>query len=257
MWDAAVDLLLGSRCAGCSTPGRVLCPACARALVTRPSVSWPDPRPPVLTAADVPPYAGASYADVLRRLVVAYKDEQRSGLAMPLGRALAAVVEHAMVETASDGAALPVAELVPVPSTRASVRRRGRDPVVELARCAARRLRARGHQVQVRRRLRHRRTVLDQAGLGAGERAANLRGALSARSAPPARSAPAPLARFVVDDVITTGATADEAVRALLAAGWPVTAVAAVAATRRWRLPGLAIRPMDCRGPGRGTSVST
>jgi len=235
MWDAAVDLLLGSRCAGCSTPGRVLCVGCAGALTVRPSVSWPDPRPSVLTAADVPPYAGASYADVLRRLVVAYKDEQRSGLAMPLGLALAAVVEHVLVETAKDGGPRLVAELVPVPSSRASVRRRGRDPVLELARCAARRLRARGHQVQVCRRLSHRRTVLDQAGLGAGQRAANLHGALTARLAPPARPAPAPLVRLVVDDVITTGATAAEAVRALLAAGWPVAAVATVAATRRWR----------------------
>ena len=235
MWDAAVDLLLGSRCAGCSTPGRVLCRVCAGALVVSPGVSWPDPTPPLLTAAQVPPYAGASYADVLRRLVVAYKDEHRSGLAMPLGRSLAAVVEHALLETAGDGAARPVAELVPVPSAPASVRRRGRDPVTELTRCAARRLRARGHHVQVRRRLSHRRTVLDQAGLGAGERAANLHGALTARSAPPARSAQAPLVRLVVDDVITTGATADEAVRALLAAGWPVAAVAAVAPTRRRR----------------------
>lgn len=233
MWDAAVDLLLGSRCAGCSTPGRVLCPACGGTLVTRPGVSWPDPRPPVLTAADVPPYAGASYADVLRRLVVAYKDEHRSGLAMPLGRALAAVVEHVLLDRA--GGPRLVAELVPVPSSQASVRRRGRDPVLELARCAARRLRARGHQVQVCRRLSHRRTVLDQAGLGAGERAANLHGALTARLAPPARPAQAPLVRLVVDDVITTGATADEAVRALLAAGWPVAAVATVAATRRRR----------------------
>jgi len=252
MWDAAVDLLLGSRCAGCSIPGRVLCVGCAGALTVRPSMSWPDPRPPVLTAADVPPYAGASYADVLRKLVVAYKDEHRSGLAMPLGRALAAVVEHVLVETAKDGGPRLVAELVPVPSAPASVRRRGRDPVVELARCAVRRLRARGHQVGVRRRLRHRRTVLDQAGLGAGERAANLHGALTGRPAPPPRSARAPVVRLVVDDVITTGATADEAVRALLAAGWPVAAVAALAATRRRRpaWPGEMADGLSRAGPG-------
>ena len=239
MWDAAVDLLLGSRCAGCSMPGRVLCPDCAGALTVCPAVSWPDPRPPLLAAAEVPPYAGASYADVVRWLVVAYKDEQRAGLAIPLGRALAAIVEHALLETASgapssEGGAGPVVELVPMPSSPASVRRRGRDPVVELARCAARRLRARGHRVRVSRRLRYRRAVLDQAGLSAGERAANLHGALAASPAPrSATSVQAPLVRLVLDDVITTGATADEAVRALLTAGWPVTAVATVAATRR------------------------
>ena len=78
----------------------------------------------------------------------------------------------------------------------------------------------------------------DQAGLDAGGAAANLAGSMA--RAPPARAALArsrePSRCVVCDDVLTTGATAREAQRALEEAGLPVRAVATVAATRK-RLP--------------------
>jgi predicted amidophosphoribosyltransferase len=88
--------------------------------------------------------------------------------------------------------------------------------------------------------LRTRRGVADQAGLDATARAANLAGAL--RAHPPAlrrlagRTAAGqtrPAHVVVCDDVLTTGATAAEAQRALRAVGLPPLAVVAVAATRR------------------------
>ncbi|CAN5815471.1 ComF family protein [soil metagenome] len=231
---AAVDLLLGARCAGCAQPGPALCPTCRRELRPRPWTCWPDPPPPGLVAAHADPFAAAAYADLVRRLVVSYKDSGRADLAEPLGRMLAVVVEHALGERG--GVAGRRVELVPVPSSRVSVRRRGRDPVADLARAAARLLRRRGREVHVSRRLDHRRVVRDQAGLSTAERAANLHGALRAATAPVATVATGrSVLRLVVDDVLTTGATADEAVRALTAAGWQVHAVATVAATRRRR----------------------
>src|SRR5207302_10833979 len=113
--------------------------------------------------------------------------------------------------------------LVPVPSARATVRRRGGDHVLRLARAAASPLGAR-----VVSPLRITRAVRDSAGLGASERFANLGGAMSA-AAPAAPET----AVVVVDDIVTSGATLAEAVRALRASGWLVTGAAVVAATPR------------------------
>ncbi len=230
---AALDLLLGGRCAGCDEPGAAVCDGCRPALAAWPHVCWPDPVPPGLLAPEpVTPWAGRAYADPLRRLLVAYKERDRATLAGPLGTALAVVVEQAVLDGGMAAAAPGSVgvELVPVPSSRASIRRRGRDVVADLARVAAGRLRRRGYDARVSSRLVPVRAVADQAGLSADERAANLHEALTARGLGPARRAV-----VVVDDVLTTGATAAEAVRALRVGGVAAAAVAVVAATPRRR----------------------
>ena len=201
-------------------------PGCRAAVTPQPYLCWPDPPPPGLLGPEpVPPWAARAYVDPLRRLLVAYKDRDRAELAGPLGGALAVVAERALM-TADRGAA--GVELVPLPSSPASVRRRGRDVVADLARVAAGRLRRRGYHARTVPRLVPARQVDDQAGLTAADRAANLAGALTARRLGPARW---PV--VVVDDVLTTGATAAEAVRALRAGGAATVAVAVVAATPR------------------------
>jgi predicted amidophosphoribosyltransferase len=238
--EAALDLFLGSRCAGCGLPGGALCGRCRSALVPLSRPCWPVPAPDgLLGPPPVPPWAAGAYADPLRQLLVAYKDRDRATLAGPLGLALAAVVEEALAVVDPVAAAV---ELVPVPSAAASVRRRGRDVVADLARVAAAQLRRRGCDARTLPRLRTVRAVSDQSGLSAGQRAANVHGALGARRLRPPQ---APV--LVVDDVLTTGATAAEAVRALRAVDVAAVAVAVVAATPRRgtpRPPGSAVRPL-------------
>lgn len=228
--DALGDLLLGSRCAGCDAAGRGLCAGCAGALRARPRPAWPDPVPAALRhPVTVPPWTGAAYDGRVRQLIVAYKEEARYGLARPLGRLLADVVGHLLDRETSPR--VPVA-LVPVPSAPAAVRRRGHDHVLRLGRVSAGVLRRRGHHVTVTPLLRQARGVADQAGLSAGDRSRNLEGALRVRHT---GTAAQPRLLVVIDDVITTGASAAEAVSALRRSGLQPVAVATVAATvRRW-----------------------
>jgi predicted amidophosphoribosyltransferase len=80
------------------------------------------------------------------------------------------------------------------------------------------------------------RRPMDQAGLSAEERAANLAGAFGARSRWAERLTDQPV--LLVDDVLTTGSTLAEAARALSLRGIQVLGCAVVAATPRWTASG-------------------
>jgi len=226
--DAAVDLLLGSRCVGCDRPGRLVCPVCASTLGEPAWPAWPSPTPGGLVA----PWTAAEYADVARALVLGHKERAMHGLRGPLSDLLARAVRGAVDDAAASG--LPVV-LTPVPSRPATVRARGHDPTWTITRGAAARLRRAGHGVRAVRLLRLRVRVDDQAGLDAAARAANLAGSMACPSRALRRLARrTPEALVVVcDDVLTTGATAREAQRALEASGLTVLAVATAAATRK------------------------
>jgi predicted amidophosphoribosyltransferase len=227
---AAADLVLGACCVGCERPGLALCGRCGQRLGRMPFRTWPDPCP-----AGLPPvWAATTYDDVARAALVAHKEDGRTGLGRPLGRALAVAAMGLLASVPGPGGAV---RLVPVPSRRATVRARGHEPLLRMTHEAARALRRAGIPTTVATVLRHRRAVADQAGLNAAERAANLAGAFVVRRRGPTGGADVWL---VVDDIVTTGATALEATRALLDADIPVRGVAVVAATQRHTPPSAA-----------------
>ncbi|WP_420821981.1 ComF family protein [Streptomyces avicenniae] len=211
------SLFLPTPCPGCGGGWAGLCADCADAL-------WGGPAFAVRTAAAPPGlpdvYAVAHYADRVRAVLLAHKERGALILAAPLGRALAVGVA-----AACDAAGGPVV-LVPVPSARAAVARRGHDPVRRMASAAAGRLRAEGRAVRVSPALRQRRGVADQSGLTAERRAANLADAHRVR---PGLLAPGERV-VLVDDLITTGASLAEAARTVRAAGAVVWGAAVVAA---------------------------
>ena len=94
-----------------------------------------------------------------------------------------------------------------VPSTRRAEAARGFNPARELARPLARALGRIAAPLLVKTR-----ETVDQASLGRAERRANQRGVFAARM-------PIPDRVLLVDDIMTTGATADACAAALKAAG--------------------------------------
>ncbi len=220
---AAADLLLGGRCVGCGEPGHPLCAGCRAGLPDAAWPAWPDPVPVGLRE----PWACAAYDGVARELVLGLKERRLLGLVHPLAAMLAVSARAA----AADG---PVV-LTPVPSRASSVRARGYDPIHAVTTRAARILAADGLDVVAHRLLRLRPGVVDQAGLGAEERATNLGGSMACSTALIRRLAARRERGSVVvcDDVLTTGSTAREAQRALEAVGLRVAGIAVVAATQR------------------------
>ncbi|PJE94604.1 phosphoribosyltransferase [Streptomyces carminius] len=229
-------LVLPADCAGCGLPRTGLCGRCAgllhgaRAAVRR---VRPHPPPPGLPAV----YAALPYADEARAVLLAHKERGALRLAAPLGSVLAASVRAAADAAAAAGRpGPPVTDaepllLVPVPSARRAVAARGHDPVRRIALAAAGELRRGGRPARVLAVLRQRRSVADQAGLTARQRAANLAGALEVPAGAGRLAAEGPV--VVVDDLVTTGASLAEAARALSAAGGRVVGAAVVAAAER------------------------
>lgn len=129
----------------------------------------------------------------------------------------------ALLERAAHGlpGALPDL-IVPIPLHGRRLRRRGFNPAGLLARRLARRLGARFDPVALARL----RDTPSQTGLDARERRRNVAGVfLFARLGPP------PPSVWVVDDVVTTGATLESAARELRAAGASSVMGVAAAAT--------------------------
>lgn len=239
VWDLWLDLALGSVCAACGHPGRALCHGCRAELPRAAYETRPDPCPSGL----LPVRTAGEYAGALRALVVAHKEHRRLALAGPLGGLLAGAVQ-ALLRDAEVAAGERVL-LVPVPSRRAVVASRGHDPLLRIARSAAQRLRREGVPAGTLQALRQVARPVDQAGLDAAARRANVDGSLALRP----RAVPA--GRLVlVDDVITTGATLREAQRALEASRVcpPLVGAATVAATRRRGRAGRPVLPVHTEG---------
>lgn len=206
-----LDLVLPLECGGCGAPSTRWCRACEAALEVRPD------HPHVVSPRvdpGVPVFALGRYAGPRRRAVVALKEHGRRDLVAPLARALALGI-HQLTGWGVVGLPLTV---VPAPTRRSAARRRGGDPVTRVAAAAA----VANPGLSVVAALRTAGRVRDSVGLSSAARQRNIAGHVRLTAAPPGEV-------LLVDDIVTTGATAREAVRTLIAGGIRVTGVLTLA----------------------------
>jgi len=210
-----LDLVLPLECGGCGAASTRWCDACAKELSVGPD------QPHVVSPRidpQVPVFALGRYAGARRQAIVAMKDHGRADLIAPLAHALAVglhrLLTWGMVET-------PLT-IVPAPSRRSAARRRGGDPVRRMATAAVA-----GHpEITVAPVLRMKALARDSVGLGTAARERNIAGRVLLRRP----RLPVLGEVLIVDDIVTTGATARESVRILGTAGMRVAGVLAVAA---------------------------
>jgi predicted amidophosphoribosyltransferase len=162
----------------------------------------------------VPVFSLGRYAGARREAVVAVKERGRADLVAPLADALRAGFGHLLAWGVID---TPIT-VVAAPTRRWAARRRGGDPVRRVADAALTGCLG----VSVVAALRTRPFVVDSVGLSSSDRQANITGRVKVVR-------PVAGEVVVVDDVVTTGATACESVRVLHSAGARVVAVLAVA----------------------------
>jgi predicted amidophosphoribosyltransferase len=205
---AILDLLLPPRCVACGTAGGLLCAGCRSELVLLRGTAcarcgcptaWPVERCGECAGrrlAFASARAAVAYIGPARPLVSAWKERGLRGAGTLAVELVAETVPRPSVEA-----------LTFVPGESDRVAWRGLNTAEVLARSLAV-----PWQLPVEPLLERVRNVRPQRGLPRAARAANVRGSFCARG-------PAPRAVALVDDVYTTGATANAAARELRRAG--------------------------------------
>ena len=204
----------------CSQFGSYLCDPCA--------TQWTLPSYRFFIAS-IPIYVTVPYTEEVARVVVKAKEngnkQAQNLLAKVIGKNLRQLRYTQGIENAL---------LVPIPSSRASKRRRGEDFLLAIVERVRAESKDPHFNLEIAQLLRHNRKVVDQTGLNQSERRLNMKSAFKVDDPNNALSESKPTI-IIVDDVVTTGSTIFAATSAFHEAGFTVEgAIAACASTYRF-----------------------
>lgn len=197
------QLIFPSRCFGCQRLGPSICSGCRS--------SW-HPHYYKRSLDQFKVHSALIYTPIAAKIILAAKESGQKGADELIIQSIIHVLEKNKVNT-------NLARLVPIPSSKASQRRRGRSFMVDLVSQISERT-----GIPMLDCLQLSRRVLDQSRLDRDQRAKNLDGAFSL-------SCHVRGELILIDDVVTTGATLREAFRAVNSQGFQaIGSVSAVTA---------------------------
>jgi len=200
------ELIFPSRCIGCSQLGISICSICRK--------SWHPHiyhRDLLISSQAYPVISAVKYSPIASKVLLSAKESGQSAA----DQLLISAISHALNFFAKKYGA---GDLVGIPSRKSATRKRGRNFMVEITKSVAK-----AESIKALDILQHTRSVRDQSQLDSEQRSRNIAGALTASKNSSNLDSPGntgPL--IIVDDLITTGATLAEAIRALRTAGYAV-----------------------------------
>ena len=205
-------LLFPTRCFGCRALGYSICSICRKL--------W-NPHLYLSSIVNLAVFSAIPYSPVAKNILLAAKEQSIKSADELIRSAMRESLQGVFQK-------YPHCALVPIPSGLASNRRRGRDFINEMAFLVAKDM-----GVAVLPLLEQRRVVRDQSKLNISNRRENLAMAFSIK--PQLRGNYSSESVVILDDLVTTGATINEANRALTKAGLKVQAAATACVALRRR----------------------
>ena len=214
------SLIIPVQCLSCSAADQILCARCAHQLLNhlpQSDLEVAQGKTIMRIASHLP------FGDLVSQVVLGAKDDANPKLER--------IIIEALVKARAcfDDDVV----LIPIPSTSAARRKRGRDFVLDMTRSLAE---LSGDIVIPL--LTYTRKVAPQKSLNAHDRALNLKGALAARTDLAHRFRAHLIEKeiLIVDDVLTTGATMLEGFRAVAAVGARCLGGISAAHSLNWRM---------------------
>jgi predicted amidophosphoribosyltransferase len=210
IFDELNELIFPNRCIACRALGISICSRCR--------VKWNLHRyiTEISDQGDkkLKVVSSVRYSTIAQRVILAAKESHVKQADVLIADAIEHSIEYVLQRDWIDF-------LIPIPSRPSAVRKRGRQFIEEITNLAAMKF-----QLPVLPILHHGKRVKDQSGLSMEERRNNLAGAFVVKAEERARGR-----ALLIDDLVTTGATLNEAAHTLRYAGIEVIGAVTAAVT--------------------------
>ena len=204
------ELIFPSRCIGCFQLGISICSVCRS--------SWHPHiylRELTVLGSIYPVVSAVQYSPIASRVLLSAKESNIAAADILLTDAISHSLRYFAKRFGGD-------TLISIPSRRSASRKRGRNFLCEITEEVAK-ISSMKIEVSKIQLLTHSRSVKDQSALNSRQRFANLSGALGVPNKAISNKGAGNIGSLIiVDDLITTGATLAEAIRALRTAGFEV-----------------------------------